>query len=154
MKRRIIHIDEEKCNGCGACAAACHEGAIAMVDGKARLIRDDYCDGLGDCLPADSAKIVSQHIEVEDGWTTAFQTLKGPALDAVALPDSSKLPQILSQLRERNLGKACFQLPEAAFEAPESPVPPNAKMAADAVRSQSEEIAAYARNAVAGCYFC
>ena len=51
MKRRIIHIDEEKCNGCGACAAACHEGAIAMVDGKAHLMRDDYCDGLGDCLP-------------------------------------------------------------------------------------------------------
>ena len=52
MKRRIIQIDEEKCNGCGACANACHEGAIAMVDGKARLMRDDYCDGLGDCLPA------------------------------------------------------------------------------------------------------
>ena len=52
MKRRIIQIDQEKCNGCGACAAACHEGAIAMVEGKARLIRDDYCDGLGDCLPA------------------------------------------------------------------------------------------------------
>lgn len=52
MVRRIIHIDEEKCNGCGACAAACHEGAIGMVDGKARLMRDDYCDGLGDCLPA------------------------------------------------------------------------------------------------------
>lgn len=52
MKRRIIHIDEEKCNGCGACADACHEGAIGMVDGKARLLRDDYCDGLGDCLPA------------------------------------------------------------------------------------------------------
>ena len=52
MKRRIIEIDQEKCNGCGACAAACHEGAIAMVDGKARLMRDDYCDGLGDCLPA------------------------------------------------------------------------------------------------------
>lgn len=51
MKRRIIQIDTEKCNGCGACAAACHEGAIAMVDGKARLMRDDYCDGLGDCLP-------------------------------------------------------------------------------------------------------
>ena len=51
MKRRIIEIDENKCNGCGACAAACHEGAIAMVDGKARLMRDDYCDGLGDCLP-------------------------------------------------------------------------------------------------------
>lgn len=52
MIRRIIQIDEEKCNGCGACAAACHEGAIGMVDGKARLLRDDYCDGLGDCLPA------------------------------------------------------------------------------------------------------
>ncbi len=51
MIRRIIHIDEEKCNGCGACAAACHEGAIGMVDGKAKLLRDDYCDGLGDCLP-------------------------------------------------------------------------------------------------------
>lgn len=52
MKRRIIQIDSDKCNGCGACAAACHEGAIAMVDGKAKLMRDDYCDGLGDCLPA------------------------------------------------------------------------------------------------------
>ncbi len=52
MIRKIIHIDEEKCNGCGACANACHEGAIGMVDGKARLLRDDYCDGLGDCLPA------------------------------------------------------------------------------------------------------
>ena len=52
MKRRIIEINSEKCNGCGACAAACHEGAIAMVDGKAKLMRDDYCDGLGDCLPA------------------------------------------------------------------------------------------------------
>ena len=51
MIRRIIHIDKEKCNGCGACAAACHEGAIAMVNGKAQLMRDDYCDGLGDCLP-------------------------------------------------------------------------------------------------------
>jgi len=51
MLRKIIQIDEEKCNGCGACAAACHEGAIAMVDGKAKLIREDYCDGLGDCLP-------------------------------------------------------------------------------------------------------
>ncbi len=52
MLRKIIHIDEEKCNGCGLCAAACHEGAIGMVDGKAKLLRDDYCDGLGDCLPA------------------------------------------------------------------------------------------------------
>lgn len=52
MIRKIIQISEDKCNGCGACATACHEGAIAMVNGKAKLIRDDYCDGLGDCLPA------------------------------------------------------------------------------------------------------
>ena len=52
MLRKIIHIDEDKCIGCGLCVDACHEGAIAMVDGKARLMRDDYCDGLGDCLPA------------------------------------------------------------------------------------------------------
>lgn len=52
MIRKIITIDEEKCNGCGMCAAACHEGAIGMVMGKAKLLREDYCDGLGDCLPA------------------------------------------------------------------------------------------------------
>ncbi|MBQ1928893.1 MAG: 4Fe-4S binding protein [Clostridia bacterium] len=52
MLRKIIKIDEEKCNGCGACAAACHEGAIEMVNGVAKLTREDYCDGLGDCLPA------------------------------------------------------------------------------------------------------
>lgn len=52
MIRRIITIDEEKCNGCSLCAKACHEGAIGMVDGKAKLLREDYCDGLGDCLPS------------------------------------------------------------------------------------------------------
>ena len=52
MKRKIITIDESRCNGCGLCVSACHEGAIGLVNGKARLLRDDYCDGLGDCLPA------------------------------------------------------------------------------------------------------
>lgn len=51
MIRKIIQIDEEKCNGCGVCAAACHESAIGIINGKAKLLRDDYCDGLGDCLP-------------------------------------------------------------------------------------------------------
>lgn len=64
MKRRIIQIDEEKCNGCGACAAACHEGAIGMIEGKAKLLRDDYCDGLGDCLPTCPAGAI-QFVERE-----------------------------------------------------------------------------------------
>ena len=51
MKRKIISIDEEKCNGCGLCVDACHEDALQMIDGKARLISESYCDGLGDCLP-------------------------------------------------------------------------------------------------------
>ena len=59
MKRKIIKIDEPKCNGCGLCAAACHEGAIGMVDGKAKLLRDDYCDGLGDCLPVCPTNAIS-----------------------------------------------------------------------------------------------
>ena len=59
MLRKIIQIDEEKCTGCRLCVDACHEGAIGMVDGKARLLRDDYCDGLGDCLPACPADAIS-----------------------------------------------------------------------------------------------
>lgn len=59
MLRKIIKIDEEKCNGCGACASACHEGAIEIIDGKAKLTREDYCDGLGDCLPACPADAIS-----------------------------------------------------------------------------------------------
>lgn len=59
MFRKIIKINEEKCNGCGACAAACHEGAIEIVDGKAKLMREDYCDGLGDCLPACPTNAIS-----------------------------------------------------------------------------------------------
>lgn len=59
MIRRVIHIDENLCTGCGLCADACHEGAIGMVDGKAKLLRDDFCDGLGDCLPSCPAKAIS-----------------------------------------------------------------------------------------------
>ena len=59
MIRKIVQIEEEKCTGCGLCAHACHESAIAMVDGKAKLIRDDYCDGFGDCLPVCPADAIS-----------------------------------------------------------------------------------------------
>lgn len=86
MIRKIIQIDEEKCNGCGACADACHEGAIGMVNGKAKLLRDDYCDGLGDCLPtcptgaisfvereaaAYNEKAVQEHMQKKNAQTIA-----------------------------------------------------------------------------------
>lgn len=69
MIRKIIQIDEEKCNGCGACASACQEGAIGMVDGKAKLLRDDYCDGLGNCLPVcptDAIKFIEREAAAYD----------------------------------------------------------------------------------------
>ena len=73
MLRRIIHIDRDKCDGCGLCAAACHEGAIEMVEGKAVLTREDYCDGLGDCLPACPAGAIT------------FEEREAPAYDHAAV---------------------------------------------------------------------
>lgn len=83
MLRKIIKIDTEKCNGCGACAAACHEGAIEMVNGKATLTREDYCDGLGDCLPACPADAIS------------FEEREAPAYNeaAVLAAKQKKTPQ-------------------------------------------------------------
>lgn len=73
MIRKIIKIDEERCNGCGACANACHEGAIEMVNGKAKLTREDYCDGLGDCLPTCPVDAIS------------FEEREAPAYDEKAV---------------------------------------------------------------------
>ena len=78
MLRKIIRIDENKCNGCGACAAACHEGAIEMVNGKARLTREDYCDGLGDCLPACPVDAIS------------FEEREAPAYNEEAVREAQK----------------------------------------------------------------
>ena len=78
MKRRIIKIDEEKCNGCGACAKACHEGAIEMVNGKAHLTREDYCDGLGDCLPACPTDAIS------------FEEREAPAYNETAVLEAKR----------------------------------------------------------------
>lgn len=92
MLRKIIKIDESKCNGCGACAAACHEGAIAMIDGVAKLTREDYCDGLGDCLPACPTGAIT------------FETREAPAYDEAAV----KKAQLEKKLtRELGGGMPC-----------------------------------------------
>ena len=73
MIRKIIRIDEEKCNGCGLCVSACHEGAIELIDGKAKLTKENYCDGLGDCLPACPMQAIS------------FEQREAPAYDEKAV---------------------------------------------------------------------
>lgn len=85
MERKIIRIDEEKCNGCGACASACHEGAIEMVNGKAKLTREDYCDGLGDCLPACPTDAIS------------FEVREAPAYDEAAVLKAKKEKEMNKQ---------------------------------------------------------
>ena len=85
MLRKIITIDQEKCNGCGLCAAACHEQAIGMIDGKATLLRDDYCDGLGDCLPVCPTNAIS----FEPSYCTNRLQLRHLQLPILSLPAAS-----------------------------------------------------------------
>ena len=113
MIRKIIRIDESKCNGCGACAAACHEGAIQMVDGVARLTREDYCDGLGDCLPACPTGAIS------------FEEREAPAYDeaAVKAAQAAKAAQSGGELPCGCPGSAAASEPPPSHPRPMS-VPP------------------------------
>ena len=97
MLRKIITIDQDLCNGCGACVTACHEGAIGMKDGKAVLLRDDYCDGLGDCLPACPTNAISfeerEALAYDEEAVLANMRQKGVAPGAAAsIPASGSCP--------------------------------------------------------------
>ena len=78
MIRKIIRIDKEKCNGCGVCADACHEGAIDIINGKAELVREHFCDGLGDCLPECPTGAIS------------FEEREAPEYDEEAVKEAQK----------------------------------------------------------------
>lgn len=113
MIRRIIHIDEEKCNGCGICANACHEGAIAIIDGKARLMRDDYCDGMGDCLPGCPAGAIS--FEMREAMAYNEQAVEenkarkaSEATVSESEPEQSRLSNWPVQIKLAPLKAPCF----------------------------------------------
>jgi ferredoxin len=102
MIRRIIEINEEKCNGCGACATACHEGAIGMVNGKAKLMRDDYCDGLGDCLPTcptGAIKFIEREAAAYDEAAVLAAQEAKAAKATKAAPQESQLQQWPVQIK-------------------------------------------------------
>ena len=99
MIRRIIHINQNLCNGCGACASACHENAIGMVNGKATLLRDDYCDGLGDCLPACPTGAITFEEREAASYDEAAMKANQQALAAAAsAKDSAPFTPAPSQL--------------------------------------------------------
>jgi len=107
MIRKIIRIDESKCNGCGLCARACHEGAIGMVNGKAKLLREDYCDGLGDCLPACPVNAIS------------FEEREAPAYDEAAVLAAKAKKAIETKIPCGCPGSACQSIEQTTM--PETP---------------------------------
>jgi len=113
LRRKIIKIDQSKCNGCGLCAAACHEGAIGMVDGKAKLMREDYCDGLGDCLPACPTNAISFEEREAPAYNEAAVNAAKTAKEksGEALPCGCPSSQSKSIKREPSHSAAVSSLP-------------------------------------------
>ena len=115
MIRKIIHIDEEKCNGCGLCATACHEGAIDIINGKAKLVRENFCDGFGDCLPGCPTGAIT------------FEEREAPAYDEAAVQENKKKKELQEKMKHLHEGGCpgsrmrMLEQPEAAESAASAP---------------------------------
>ncbi len=120
------------------------EGVKAILGGK-----------LSECISPNTVKIVSQNVDVAEGWTSAFETLLGSGLDAITLEDSSKLSSVVDGLRSKVLGNACFQLKSSNFSSDTSAqIPEGVYRGSDIVKTEIAELEEFASNLVAGCYFC
>ena len=111
MIRQVIHIDEEKCNGCGICANACHEGAIDIVDGKAKLVRENFCDGFGDCLPGCPMGAITFETREAPAYDEAAVLASKAAKDAAAQA-AAKTPEVSEDLKTAFLAKLKRLSPE------------------------------------------
>ena len=116
MIRKIIHIDEEKCNGCGLCATACHEGAIDIINGKAKLVRENFCDGFGDCLPGCPTGAIT------------FEEREAPAYDEAAVQENKKKKELQEKMKHLHEGGCpgsrmrMLEQPEAAESVASAPM--------------------------------
>lgn len=126
----------------------------SRMEGFSEGVKSIMKGRMPECFDANNVKIASQNVEVADGWTSAFETMLGSALDAVVLEDSSKLSQTLTLLRERNLGNAAFQVSSNNFEESVIALPDGIFKGSDIVKTEREDLKPFVKNMVSGCFFC